>query len=82
MQGDYGRDKCQEVQLIRVFVTHRLRVGAEPAAGDGPEGRERPQDLQELWEERTAIMVYDGKVPPTEAVRRAWACLPPPGEER
>jgi hypothetical protein len=23
-KSDYGRDKCQEVQLIRVFGTHRL----------------------------------------------------------
>ena len=60
-----------------------LHVGAWPAAaGDGPEGLESPQDLQELWEERTAIMVYDGKLPHAEAVRRAWAGLPLPGEAR
>jgi hypothetical protein len=40
-----------------------LRVGVLPAAaGDGPEGQEIPQDLQELWEERTAIMAADGHV--------------------
>jgi DNA primase len=51
-----------------------LRVGVLPAAaGDGPEGQEIPQDLQELWEERTAIMVYDGKLPHAEAARLAWA---------
>ena len=50
-----------------------LRVGAEPAVGDGPEGRESLQDLQELWEERTALMVYDGKLPHAEAARLAWA---------
>ena len=39
-----------------------LRLDAWPvAAGHGPEGRERPQDLQKLWQERTAIMVYDGE---------------------
>jgi hypothetical protein len=67
-----------------------LRLGAWPVAvGHGPEGRERPQDLQELWQERTAIMVYDGQLPPAEAARLAWAGLrigqahglvaPPPG---
>jgi hypothetical protein len=60
-----------------------LAVEAWPAAaGDGPEGREIPQDLQELWEERTAIMVYDGKLPHCEAARLAWAGLPLPGEAR
>jgi len=35
-----------------------LRVGAWPAAaGDGPEGRAIPQALQELGEERTALLV-------------------------
>jgi hypothetical protein len=24
LQGDYGRDKCQVFQLIRVFGTHRI----------------------------------------------------------
>jgi hypothetical protein len=53
-----------------------LRVGVWlAAAGDGPEGRESPQDLQELWEERTALMVYDGQLQPAEAARLAWAGL-------
>jgi hypothetical protein len=39
--------------------------------GDGPEGRESSQDLQELWEERTALMVYDGQLPHAEAARLA-----------
>lgn len=44
--------------------------------------REIPQDLQELWKERTAIMVCDGKLPHAEAARLAWASFPLPGEER
>jgi hypothetical protein len=52
------------------------------AVGDGPDGRAIPQDLQELWQERTAIMGYDGKLPPTEAARLAWAGLPLPREVR
>ncbi len=45
-----------------------LAVGAGPgaAAAEGAEGRKSPADFQELWEERTAIMVYDGRLPPTE----------------
>ena len=42
-----------------------LRLGTWIAAGgDGPAGWKSPQDLQELWEERVAIMVYDGKLLP------------------
>ena len=50
------------------------------AVGDGPDGRAIPQALQELWQERTAIMGYDGKLPHAEPVRRAWAWLPLLGE--
>ncbi len=51
-----------------------LCLGAWPVAvGHGPERREFPYDLQELWQERTAIMVYDGELPPAEATRLAWA---------
>jgi hypothetical protein len=50
--------------------------------GDGPEVREIPQDLLELWQERTAIIVDDGKLPHAEAARLAWASVPLPGEER
>ena len=35
-------------------------------------GREQPEKLRELWEERMAIMVYDGKLPPAEVARLAW----------
>ena len=46
------------------------------------DSRESPQDLHELWEEHTAIMVYDGKLPHAEAARLAWAGLPLPGKAR
>jgi len=40
------------------WVAGVLRIGAWPAAaGDGPEGRAIPQALQELGEERTALLV-------------------------
>ena len=42
---------------------------------------EVPEDLREGWEERAAIMVYDGRRPPTEAAGLAVASLPLPGEE-
>jgi hypothetical protein len=49
-----------------------LTVGAWPtAAVDGPEGMEVPEDLQELWQERAAIMAADGGLPRAEAERLA-----------
>jgi hypothetical protein len=39
-----------------VWAVGVLAVATGPATADGPEGRELPQNLQELWEERTAIM--------------------------
>ena len=32
-QGDYGRDKCQVFQLIRVFGTHRRFITSSMAVG-------------------------------------------------
>jgi len=32
-------------------------------------------DLLEAFEERAAIMEYDGRLPGAEAERRAWVCL-------
>ena len=40
------------------------------------------QDLQEMWEARLAIMVYDGMLPHAEVARLAWAGLPLPGKAR
>ena len=55
-----------------------LRLGARPAAvGERSAGREVPEDLREIWDERISIMVYDGHVPRAEAERLAWAGLPP-----
>jgi hypothetical protein len=68
-----------------------LTVGAGPAAAaaEGAEGRESPADFRERWEERTAIMVYDGRLPPTEGGEEMHtACLrrplgrAPPGAPR
>jgi len=38
---------------------------------------ELPENLQELWQERAAIIAADGHVPLAEAERLAWACLCP-----
>jgi len=58
-----------------------LAVGAGPAvAGERPAELEVPEDLREMWEERTSIMVYDGHVPRAEAERLAWAGLASQGE--
>ena len=53
-----------------------LTVGKRPEAADErSEDLEVPEDLQELWQERTAIMVYEGHLPRTDAERLAWADL-------
>ena len=56
-----------------------LAVGAWTAAAGmgGAAAPERPEDLQERWQERAAIIAADGHVPPAEAERLAWACLVP-----
>ena len=58
-----------------------LGVGDWPAA-TGLEGFEMPEELQELWTERVAIMAADGHLPRAAAERMAWGCLQPPEEER
>ena len=52
-----------------------LRLGAGPGVGESPEVREIPKELQELWQERAAIIAYDGQLPRAEAERLAWASL-------
>jgi len=61
------------------WVAGRLAVGAGPAvAGMGGAGApELPENLQELWQERAAMIAADGRVPPAEAERLAWVCLCP-----
>jgi hypothetical protein len=56
-----------------------LAVGGGPAAGGvgGAAAPELFEELQELWQERAAIMAADGHVPPVEAERLAWACFVP-----
>jgi len=62
--GAYGNHKDARA----AWAAGVLAVDAGPgaAAAEGTEGRESPADFRELWEERTAIMVYDGRLPPTE----------------
>ena len=53
-----------------------LTTGAWPAAaGDGAEWREMPEDLRDAWEERAAIMEWDGGRARLEAERAAWGWL-------
>ena len=52
--------------------------GGVAAAGmGGAAAPEIPEDLQELRQERAAIIAADGHVPPAEAARLAWAGLVP-----
>jgi hypothetical protein len=58
-----------------------LALGRGPAAAGmgGAAAPELPEEFQELWQERVAIIVADGHEPPAEAERLAWACLVPHG---
>jgi DNA primase len=58
------------------WMAGALRIGAWPAAAsDGAEGLERPEDLRNAWEERAAIMEWDGGLAHPVAERAAWGCL-------
>jgi hypothetical protein len=52
-----------------------LAVGAGPALGESPAVLAVPEHFQELWQERAAIMAYEGRLPCPEAERLAWASL-------
>jgi hypothetical protein len=53
-----------------------LRIGAwSAAAGDGSAVVEVPEGLRDAWEERAAIMEWDGGLARSEAARAAWRWL-------
>jgi len=56
-------------------------VGVGPAAAGG-EAPGVPEELQEAWAERIAIMVADGGVPRADTERLAWAGPQAPGSGR
>jgi len=65
---------CKDVN--EAWMAGALTIGARSTAAVGSlEALAVPEDLRESWEERAAIMVYDGKLPHTEAERLAWASL-------
>jgi hypothetical protein len=56
-----------------VWTAGALTIGARPAAAiDGPEALERPENLRNAWEERAAMMEWDGGLARPEAERAAW----------
>jgi DNA primase len=58
------------------WMAGALRIGAwSAAAGDGPKALEMPEDLRDTWEERAAIMQWDGGLARSEAERAAWRWL-------
>jgi DNA primase len=58
------------------WMAGALRISAwSAAAGDGPEGLEIPEDLRNAWEERAAIMEWDGGLAHPVAEHAAWGCL-------
>jgi hypothetical protein len=61
------------------WVAGALALGGGPAAAGmgGTAAPEVPEDLQERWQERAAIIAAEGHVPPAEAERLAWAYLVP-----
>jgi hypothetical protein len=65
---------CKDVS--EAWAAGVLAIGARPGAVP-----EVPEDCRELWEERVAIIVADGKLPRVEAERLAWEGLQPTREE-
>ena len=63
---------CKDVN--EAWVAGALVLGGGPAAAGmgGAAAPEIPEQLQELWEERAAIIAADSHVAPTEAERLAW----------
>jgi hypothetical protein len=58
------------------WMAGALRLSAWPATvGTGAEGLERPEDLRNAWEERAAIMEWDGGLARPGAEHAAWGCL-------
>jgi hypothetical protein len=57
------------------WLAGALTLGDGPVALAGPTGRERPADLQDAWDERAAIMEYDGGLVRPVAAQAAWRCL-------
>jgi Toprim domain len=58
------------------WMAGALRSGAwSAAAGDGAEVLEMPEDLRHAWEERAALMEWDGGLARPEAERAAWQWL-------
>jgi len=75
----YGGHK----DVNEAWMAGALTIGAWSAAAAGsPEALAVPEDLREGWEERAAIMVYDGNLPGPEAERLAWTALSPYGAKR
>jgi hypothetical protein len=72
---------CKDVSAAWGAGVLTIEIGATGAAPAPAESME-PVDLQEAWEERTAIMVYDGHLPHSEAAELAWAALVPHSDTR
>ncbi len=49
--------------------------GMTPAGATGAAGLAVPEGCREQWEERAAIMMYEGHLPRAKAEYMAWACL-------
>jgi hypothetical protein len=52
-----------------------LLIGGGPTALDAPAWLERPKALRDAWEERAAIMEWDGGLARPVAEQAAWRCL-------
>ena len=77
--GAYGGHK----DVNEGWMAGALTIGAwSTAAAGSHEALVVPEDLQEGWEERATIMVYNGNLPRPEAEHLAWAGLSPHNAKR
>ena len=54
------------------WMAGALTIGARPAAVEGPQALEMPEDLRNAWAERAAIMECDGGLARPVAEHAAW----------
>jgi hypothetical protein len=70
----YGGEK----DINAAWMAGVLQIDLPPFGGMSPAGTALANDLQDLWEERAAIMEWDGGLVQRDAEAAAWQRLQPP----